>query len=292
MSRPLASIIIPAKNEGRNVFNTVRSVMGARNSTPCEIIVIDDGSEDGCCDFLRGQGFLKNVAVYRTPGLGSAAARNVGAGRAGGEILIFCDAHIFVEQNWVDRLVDTLLEGRVDAVCPAIAPHDRPNDVAGGVTWDERLNFKWLPRPPKLSPVPLLPGGCFAVRADVFGAVGGFERGFMVWGREDEEISLKMWLFGYRLGVNPFVKVLHVFRRRHPYTVAWEHVDYNLLRMAYSHFKNERVAKTIDLIRHHSCNQLVERRIHESDVFDQRKEYFRKRKRDDDWFFERFRIPF
>jgi len=289
---PLVSVIIPAKNEGFNVVNTVKSVLGAQNSTPYEVIVVDDGSQDQCCRFLAGRTGPGIIRLVTTPGLGAALARNAGAAVARGGILIFCDAHIFVEDYWIDRLSEPLLDGRLDAVCPGIAPHDRPNDVAGGFTWDEKLNFKWIPKPPRLSLSPLLPGGCLAVKSQVFSDVGEFDRGFMVWGREDEEISLKMWLFGYRLGVNPDVKIMHVFRERHPYPVTWENVDYNLLRMAYSHFSRERIAKVIDLIKNHPFIHRVEQLVLNSDVISQRKEYFKKRKRSDDWFFQRFRIPF
>jgi len=292
MSEPAVSVIIPAKNEGLNVINTLKSLQSSKNTTTYEVIVVDDGSEDGCCRFLTKNYKSGNVKLISTGGIGSAKARNQGASAAVGEILIFCDAHIFTEDYWIDRLVGPILEGIIEAACPGIAPHNRPNDVAGGFTWDENLKFTWLPKPPKLSPSPLLPGGCMAVKAKIFSDVGGFDRGFIVWGREDEEISLKMWLFGCRLGVVPEVKILHIFRERHPYTVTWEHVDYNLLRMAYSHFKTERIAKVINLIKSHPQSMGVERKILNSDVFAQRKEYFTKRKRDDDWFFQRFKIPF
>lgn len=292
MSGPLVSVIIPVKNEGVNIFNTVKSMLGAANATPHEVVVVDDGSLDQCCRFLSGRSDAGMVRLITTQGLGAALARNAGAAHARGEIFIFCDAHIFVEDYWIDRLIEPLADGRLDAVCPGIAPHDRPNDVAGGFTWDDKLKFTWLPRPPRLSLSPLLPGGCLAVKSRVFFDAGQFDRGLIVWGREDEEISLKMWLFGYRLGVNPGVKVLHVFRERHPYTVTWENVDYNLLRMAYSHFRSERIAKVIELIRDHPGSHRVERRVIESDVLLQRSEYMKKRKRDDDWFFNRFRIPF
>lgn len=290
--RPLVSIIIPARNEGENVANTVKSMTESLNATPFEIIVVDDGSEDGCCRFLTEKPPSGKIRMIRTSGLGSARARNAGAAMARGEVFIFCDAHIFVEEQWIDKLVEPIGSGLLDAVCPAISPHDRPHDMAGGFTWDERLNFTWLPRPDKISPVPLLPGGCMAVGAGAFAGVEGFERGFMVWGREDEEFSLKMWLFGYRLGVVPDVRVLHIFRQKHPYRVTWEHVDYNLLRMAYSHFSSDRIARVLELIKHHPGSGRVARRVLESDVLDQRKRYFNRRQRNDDWFFNKFRIPF
>ncbi|MFP3589730.1 galactosyltransferase-related protein, partial [Paraburkholderia sp. SIMBA_055] len=79
-----------------------------------------------------------------------------------------------------------------------------------------------------LEPVetPCLPGGCLAIKKDVFFDIGGFDKGFIVWGHEDIEISIKMWLFGYKCFIQPQVKVLHIFRKSFPYTVKASHTDY------------------------------------------------------------------
>lgn len=85
--------------------------------------------------------------------------------------------------------------------------------------------------------------------------IGGFERGFRVWGREDEEISLKLWLFGYQCCVLPDIKVYHVFRSEtQPFPLTWDDINYNLLRMAYSHFNEERIEK---------CKNWSNTRIHQ-----------------------------
>jgi hypothetical protein len=41
--------------------------------------------------------------------------------------------------------------------------------------------------------------------------------------------------------IQPEVKILHVFRANNvPFRFTWDDVNYNLMRMAYSHFKEER----------------------------------------------------
>jgi hypothetical protein len=66
------------------------------------------------------------------------------------------------------------------------------------------------------------------------------------------------------------------------------HVHYNLLRMAYSHFKEERIAK---IQRQVPSGRLV-KRVLDGGVLEQRDRYLRQRKYDDDWFMNRFDIPF
>lgn len=291
---PGASIIIPCKNEGANVKLTVDSILAAAPGDDDEIILVDDGSTDGCCSFLQDDCIYHKVNLISSPGLGAARARNLGAAAAHGKYLIFCDAHITVPQDWPHNLLESFRHPGVDAVAPAIGSLENPAASGCGQTWNRRLETVWLPPPPQMemTPVPLLPGGCLAVRAEAFRQVGGFDRGFVVWGYEDVEISLKLWLFGYQLYVNPAIKILHLFRQRHPYAVTIEHVHHNLLRMAYSHFKRERVEQVLGLVRSSLRHKKIIRRVLNGGVMEQRRDYLARRKFDDDWFMQRFQIDF
>ncbi|NLI14286.1 glycosyltransferase [Pelotomaculum propionicicum] len=295
--RPETSVIIPCKNEGRNLKMTIDSILAASQDAPpgkLEIVVVDDGSDDGCGDFLKETGICGSLRYIPTPGLGVAQARNLGAAAARGEYLIFCDAHITVPAGWLDNLLEPLKQGLFDAVAPAIGALENPAAVGYGQTWDEQLQVAWLPPPRQMQPgaAPLLPGGCVAVRAGAFWEAGGFDHGFIVWGIEDVELSLKMWLFGFRLGVNPSVKVLHLFRKKHPYPVKMDHFLYNMLRMAYSHFNNERVEKVMRLVERNGSSQMINQRVLRGGALQQRSQYLARRKYDDDWFMKKFKINF
>jgi len=292
--QPGVSIIIPCKNEGSNVKMTVDSMFAAQTVRDVEIIVVDDQSQDDCCRFLQTEPGYSGVRYLTTTGLGAARARNYGAAAAQGEYLVFCDAHITVPEGWLEKLLGTFSDPSVAAVAPAIGSLANPKAVGYGQTWNERLETIWLPAPPlqQSTRVPLLPGGCLAVRRQPFFKVGGFDRGFITWGYEDVELSLKLWLFGYELYVNPGVKILHLFRKKHPYQVTFDHVNYNLLRMAYSHFNDKRINKVISLLKEHTRAEKILQRVLKSDVLKQRQAYLNKRQRDDDWFMAEFKIPF
>lgn len=291
--KPGASIIIPCKNEGPNVRMTVDSVLAALSGDKTEIIIVDDGSRDGCCRFLQEKAY-KRVRCLRTAGLGAARARNLGAAAAGGAYLVFCDAHITVPEGWLEGLLETLFLTGVDAVSPAIGSLEEPASVGYGQTWNERLEAVWLPPPPGMgiTAAPLLPGGCLAVRAAAFNRVGGFDRGFLVWGHEDVELSLKLWLFGYGLYVVPSVKILHLFRKSHPYPVSIYHAHYNLLRLACSHFNYERVERVLELVKTSGQSRELTAGVLRGSALEQRLFYFARRKYDDDWFMQKFGINF
>ncbi|MDD3653817.1 MAG: glycosyltransferase [Desulfotomaculaceae bacterium] len=289
-----ASIIIPCKNEGTNVKMTMASILTAMPDDDYEIIIVDDGSIDGCCLFLNEYTQDQKVNLIVSPGLGAARARNLGAKAARGKYLIFCDAHIKVPVSWPENLLSTFRNPKVSAVSPAIVSMDNPVNLGCGQTWNSCLKSVWLSRSKiqGLTTVPLLPGGCLAVRADVFRQVGGFDQGFIIWGYEDVELSLKLWLFGYKLYVNPSIIVQHLFRKKHPYPVNADHVHYNLLRMAYSHFGNKRIDKVIDLLETNPRIKKIIRRVIQGGVMKQRLNYFAQRKYDDDWFMSHFNINF
>lgn len=289
-SLPLVSIIIPAKNEGPNVRSTLASLLQNKTRYPLEVIVVDDGSTDSCCAFLHDQSEPQPVRLITTKGIGAAPARNLGAEQAQGTYLVFCDAHLTFEPYWLDRLLELIASGTADAVAPAIGSMTEPHKRGYGQTLTQSWEIEWNPRPKRPAPVAILPGGCFAISRSAFDDVGGFDRGFRVWGYEDIELSVKLWLFGYRCFVHPDVNILHLFRSVHPYTVTHTHVYYNMLRMAYSHFKEERIASCKKLILYADAEN-VEQEVVKNGALDQRHRYLARRTYDDDWLVHTFRLP-
>src|SRR6476660_6373354 len=52
---PLVSILVPARNEARKIEACVRSLL-AQDYPHCELLVLDDHSEDGTGDLVRALG--------------------------------------------------------------------------------------------------------------------------------------------------------------------------------------------------------------------------------------------
>lgn len=88
--QPLVSIIIPAYNSREFLPATLESCL-AQTYSPCEIIVVDDGSTDGTADMLRDR-YGAHVRVLRQDNAGAGAARNRGIRAARGEFIQFCDS--------------------------------------------------------------------------------------------------------------------------------------------------------------------------------------------------------
>ncbi|XXM71200.1 glycosyltransferase family 2 protein [Lysinibacillus sphaericus] len=288
---PKVSVIFPVRNEGKNVKMTLDSLFSVESNIEIEAIIVDDGSDDGCCDFLSTYPRKQNVNYIRVQGLGPAKARNLGASKAKYPYLAFCDAHMTFEHHWIDRLLYSVTSGFSDAVCPAIGSIDDPKVIGYGQSLTPSLKIKWNPKRKNVFETAILPGACIVTSKKVFAEVGGFENGFSSWGHEDVEISIKLWLFGYRCHCDPNVKVLHLFRVTHPYKVNFEGIYYNLLRMAYLHFDETRIKKAKSLVIHGSPAG-IEKKVLADGVIQKRNMYVQKRKMEIDHLFKKFRIYF
>lgn len=291
-----ASIIIPCKNEVNNLKMTLDSIKKSKNKSIYEIIVVDDGSQDNSIEFLKLQkDKYNNIVLIESKNLGCAGAKNAGAEIAKGDYLFFMDAHVKVNDYWLDNLINTIKNNEADLVAPCICDLNNVTAKGYGENWTENLKLKWiLKKPEHITEIPIACGCAFGIKKDVFEIVNGFDHFFQVWGREDEEISLKLWLYGYKIVVNPSVKIQHLFRKKFPYEVTPINVIYNTLCMAYLHFSKKRIAKTITILKFEPFFDEAEKSIEENFnlIMLQRAKYFKKRKFDDDYFFEKFNISY
>ena len=87
----IVSLIVVSHNEGEWLRKTVNS-LAKTIPLRAEIIVVDDKSSDGSIERLVPRSRVKVLRPTRR--LGAARARNFGARRARGRLLVFCDAHI------------------------------------------------------------------------------------------------------------------------------------------------------------------------------------------------------
>ena len=107
------SVVIPARNERRNIARCVRSVM-ASDYPALEVFVVDDHSNDdtGAAALAAAQGDTR-FRVLETPQLppgwfGKQWACTMGAATARGELLLFLDADTHQAPDLISRAVNAL----------------------------------------------------------------------------------------------------------------------------------------------------------------------------------------
>jgi glycosyltransferase involved in cell wall biosynthesis len=108
--KPLVSVIINNYNYGRFIADAIDSAL-AQTFRNCEVIVVDDGSQDNSREVISSFG-NRIKAVFKSNG-GQASAFNAGFAESSGEVICFLDSDDVFLPNKVEQAVDGL------AVCPA-----------------------------------------------------------------------------------------------------------------------------------------------------------------------------
>jgi GT2 family glycosyltransferase len=287
MSAFTLSVVVVALNESDNLEKTIDCLQPTLPESS-ELLVIDDGSTDGCSDFLSGR---SGVTLYRTDQIGIARARNIGAARTQGEIVVFSDAHVDVPPGWWSPLAAALQTSGIGAAGPAICDMTRPDWKGYGYRFEgpDLLEMSWMPRK-KEEPyeVPQLCGCFIAFRRDVLDATGGFDAGMIGWGLNDSEFCMRLWALGYDLAVVPEVEVLHLFREKFPYSVDWASVTHNALRLSMVHFGPDRLAQVVAHYASFTDFPRAMALVMERDVCGRRREIAERRVRDGESLFRRF----
>lgn len=106
------SLIIPTFNEEKLIAKCLKSLKG-QSYQDMEIIVVDDGSKDKSLKIISSlKSEISNLKLLQQKHKGPGTARNLGASKASGEILVFVDADMTFDRDFLKDLVDPILKGK------------------------------------------------------------------------------------------------------------------------------------------------------------------------------------
>lgn len=197
-----ASVIIPARNAG----TTLRACLEALSRQTAgdrllEVIVVDDGSTDDTAAQAREAG----AQVLQQSPRGAAAARNLGAAHARGDILLFTDADCEPATSWVEAMLapfaDTTVVGVKGVYCTR-----QSELVARFVQLEYEDKYRRMARLPAIDFIDTYSAG---YRRDIFLAHGGFDESFPKANVEDQEFSFRLAAHGHRMVFQPAAVVCH-----------------------------------------------------------------------------------
>jgi glycosyltransferase involved in cell wall biosynthesis len=110
------SVIIPVYNEKNTIDEIIHRVLNVEIGLEKEIIVVDDGSQDGTREILEGLN-QPNIKVYiHSKNQGKGAALQTGFSKADGDIILIQDADLEYDPREYPILLGPILDGRADAV--------------------------------------------------------------------------------------------------------------------------------------------------------------------------------
>jgi glycosyltransferase involved in cell wall biosynthesis len=163
VERPLVSVMIGVYNAAPYLAEAIDSVF-AQTYRPLELIVVDDGSDDGSGDVARGYGDRLIYAYQENAGNG--AARNHAVRLASGELFAFLDADDRFVPDKLDRQWAVL---RADPGLDMVFGHVS-EFVSPELTEEERASI----RAPAPAPAPWTAPNLMLIRRDSFLRVGPF----------------------------------------------------------------------------------------------------------------------
>lgn len=215
MPDPRLSIVIPTYNR-RALLEQLLVSLDALIAIPgeLEIIVVDDGSNDGTTEALNIRKGPHPLRVVRHGvSQGPAAARNHGAGEARGEILGFLDSDVIVHSKW----------------WRAAEPHFLDPNIVGveGATTTPNGS---RPPTPFTHLVANTRGGNYITcnifyRRKIFLRLGGFDQRFRLADREDTDFAFTVIENAGKIIFDPQVRVEHpIFADN--YRLHWKKARY------------------------------------------------------------------
>lgn len=221
----MIDVVIVNWNSGVLLANCIQSVRRCSIENIGRIIVVDNGSKDGSCDFLLNMDDV--LLIHGGGNLGFGRACNMGAGYARGEYILFLnpDAELYEGVLKVTHeFMFASREGRV-GIC-GVQLMDEAGKVArscarfpnafnflahsvGVVHYFPRLGHfmnEWMHD--RTQPVDHVIGAFFLVRREVFDELDGFDERFFVY-LEDLDFSYRARQAGWRSVYLADVKAFH-----------------------------------------------------------------------------------
>jgi cellulose synthase/poly-beta-1,6-N-acetylglucosamine synthase-like glycosyltransferase/peptidoglycan/xylan/chitin deacetylase (PgdA/CDA1 family) len=193
--RPPVTVVVPAYNEAVGIEATLRSLV-ATGYPGLEVIVVDDGSEDGTGDVAERLA-LPNVRVLRQANAGKAAALNLGIANASHDAVVMVDGDTVFEPDTLARLVQPLADPTVGAVSGNTKVGNRSRLIGRWQHIEYVLGFNLDRRMfDALRCMPTVPGAVGAFRRQALDAVGGMSGDTLA---EDTDITMALNRHGWRV---------------------------------------------------------------------------------------------
>lgn len=207
MASYVFSIVIPTYNRPERLASCLRSL--TRLNYPrdgFEVIVVDDGSAQPMAPTVEPFESVLNLTLLRQVNGGPAQARNAGAARAQGQYLVFTDDDCQPHANWLSALA-TQLEQQPLALVGGHTLNALPHNVfstASQLLIDYLYDYYNSRRQPSF-----FASNNFAMAAEQFRQLGGFDTAFPLAAGEDREFCDRWLQQGLPMAYAPEARVDH-----------------------------------------------------------------------------------
>lgn len=201
------SVVMPAFNAAPFLARSLPPLIAlAQSGLVLEVLVVDDGSTDDTAALAAHLGATVVAAADRA---GPAAARNLAARRARGQVLWFVDADVVPHPGTAERLLEHFADPALSAVFGSYC--DEPPEPGFFSQYKNLVHHYYHQRNGGLSRS--FWSGCGAVRRQHFLAVGGFDAQlFPRPSIEDVEFGHRLHRAGLTTTLDPTLLCTHLKR--------------------------------------------------------------------------------
>lgn len=221
---PQATVVLTTRNRKEELRRALRSAM--MQDVPVDVLVVDDGSDDGTCEMVAGE-FPEARLVRTATSLGLVIQRDQAARDVSTEYVFSLDDDAeFSAADTVRRTIAEFAHPRVGAVA---IPHVD--------TLSEQVVNAPAPDDGQVWCVASFTGTAYAVRRDLFVQLGGFCPQFVHQG-EEGDYCVRMLAAGYTVRLGRADMILHhesprrsfdrmdFFGRRNDVLFAWRNAPW------------------------------------------------------------------
>jgi glycosyltransferase involved in cell wall biosynthesis len=206
---PEISIIIPVYNGEKTIAKCLESLASQKTKRNYEIIAVDDGSADNTKKIIKK---MKKVRLMEQEHKGPAAARNLGAKSAKGDILLFTDSDCIPEKDWAEKMSVPFEKKEISGVQGSYKTKQR-SLIARFCQLEIEERYERMRSKKYIDFIGSYSAG---YRKNVFLKAGGFDESFPVASGEDPELSFKLSESGHKMCFMPEAVVYH----KHPDSIT------------------------------------------------------------------------
>ncbi|MFH1845156.1 MAG: glycosyltransferase [bacterium] len=212
---PRVSIIVLCRDQLAYTRRCLTALRRTLEPGLAEIILVDNGSQDGSADWAEAQPDLRVIRNEDNRGFGPA--NNQAAAKARGEYLVFCNNDTEPQVGWLESLLAVAdNDPEVGAVGARLVNRDGVLLETGAVLNSDgsctnrgRETIQSAHSYEPALTVDYASACALLVRKDAFGQVGGFDPRYAPAYYEDVDLCLGLRQNGYRIVVEPKAWVVH-----------------------------------------------------------------------------------
>jgi GT2 family glycosyltransferase len=223
-----AGVVIVSYNARQKLMGCLESLRRALPAD-CDLVVVDNASVEGNAEAIAER--FPDVKLICSPvNLGFAGGCNLGARHTRSRALVFLNPDTKVEPGWLDALVAPLeasdRTGLTTARILLMSDPQRLNVCGCNVHLSGLTLCRGAGRPRdtylQREPVAAISGAAFAIRAELFERLGGFDEEMFLY-LEDTDLAWRARLGGWQTVYTPDSIVLHDYElRMAPLKIFWE----------------------------------------------------------------------